>query len=74
MDTNANLRAVLDEIEKGGEKYWKAAVVKEARGDLNRDLADVLSRFYHLCKRLGFDTDYTASHTTLSRHWDYAGL
>ena len=73
LDTNANLRAVLNEIDEGEEKYWKAAVVKEARKDSLRDFEDEFnSRYsYHFCNQLGFDPDDPPSYTTLSRHWDY---
>ena len=73
LDTNASLRAVLDEIDEGEEKYWKAAVVKEARGDSLRDFEDELhiGNSYHFCDQLGFDPGDPPSYTTLSRHWDY---
>lgn len=73
LDTNANLGAILDGIDEGEEKYWKAAVVKEARGDSLRDFEGVLDAGYnyHLCDQLGFDHTDPPSYSTLARHWDY---
>ena len=73
LDTNANLEAILDGVDEGEEKYWKAAVVREARGDSLRDFEDELhtGHSYHFCDQLGFDPADPPSYSTLTRHWDY---
>ena len=75
LDADMSVAQVVESFDDEEEaRYWKAAVVKEARDGSARSLAKHLDNrlSYFLPMNLGFDRQDPPTHTTFSRHWDYS--
>lgn len=74
LDADMSLPQVIESLDEAEVRYWKAAVMKEARDDSIRSFARELnnSSNYYFPKGLGFDPDDPPHHSTFSRHWDYS--
>lgn len=73
LDADVDLRLLLRDLDEAEYRFWRAAVITEARDGSARGLANRLadSSRYWLPEQLGFNPDDPPTHSTLSRHWRF---